>query len=573
MLRILLICCLFAVPLTVRSAESTESPIGSAVTDFTLDNSYGKPVSLSDFEDEKLVVIAFLGTECPLAKLYGPRLRELQKKFGDDVIVLGINSNTQDSMTELSAFVQRFKINFPMLKDVGNRVADAMGAERTPEVFVLDRQRVVRYHGRIDDQYGVGYSRERSVQSDLAIAIEEMLQDKPVSIPVTEAVGCYIGKVNKRKPTGDITYTKHIAPIFNSHCVSCHREKELGPFTLTSYEDIQGWEDTILEVIDDSRMPPWFANPDHGKFSNDSRLNEDEIALIKTWIANGMPEGNPADLPEPPKFTDGWRIPEPDQVIKMAVKPFNVPAEGVVDYQRFLVDPGWTEDKYVYAAEARPDNRSVVHHIVIYIIEPGARRRNLQKMLAGYAPGSLPINRKQGRAMRVKAGSKLVFEMHYTPNGEEDQTDLSYAGLCFLDKSEVKTEVSGMIVANPRFKIPAGESDHDVYAIAPVTSDQLLLNMTPHMHLRGKSFRYTARYPDGSQKILLDVPRYDFNFQLKYSLDEPVKLPRGTVIECVAVYDNSEENLSNPDPNIDVRWGDQSFEEMMIGFMETIPAR
>ncbi len=554
-----------------RAAESVP-PANPSVADFTLDNCYGKSVSLSDYSDTQLVVIAFLGTECPLAKLYGPRLNQIQSRFASDkVIVLGINSNTQDSLTELAAYAHRHDIGFPLLKDVGNRVADAMDAKRTPEVFVLDEKRVVRYHGRIDDQYGVGYSRDEPLHHDLAVAIDQLLAGKPVAAAETEVVGCHIGRVKRTAPEGDVTFARHIAPIFNSRCVSCHREHEIAPFTLTSYDDVLGWEDTILEVIEDNRMPPWFADPSHGKFSNDARLTEDEKDLIATWIENGMPEGDPADLPDPPQFTTGWRIPEPDQVIEMRDAPFTVPAEGVVSYKRFVVDPLWDEDKYIYAAEARPQQRSVVHHILVYVIPPGDRRPDLRQVLVGYAPGSLPVLLKDGVALHVRAGSKLLFEMHYTPNGTE-QTDLSYAGVCFMDKSDVKKLVRGQIAINPRFEIPPREADHEVFAHLVIRRDELLLSMTPHMHLRGKSFQYEARYPDGTTEVLLNVPKYDFNWQLKYILEEPKLLPRGTMIECKAVFDNSQHNPVNPDPNQTVRWGDQSWEEMMIGFLDTLPA-
>lgn len=555
-------------------AANPESRLGAKVEDFTLDNSYGKAVSLKDFADRELVVVAFLGTECPLAKLYGPRLSEIQTEFADKgVAVIGVNSNTQDNLTELAAYGRRHEISFPLLKDVGSRIADAMKAERTPEVFLLDRDRIVRYHGRIDDQYGVGYSKERGVKSELATAIKELLAGDPIAVPETKAVGCHIGRVKRLEPVGDITYTKHIAPIFNAHCVRCHREKEIAPFTLSSYDDVLGWEDTILEVIEDNRMPPWFANPDHGEFANDPRLSGRERELIEEWVDNGMPEGDLADLPEPPQFTDGWQIPEPDQVINMNSDDtaFAVPAEGGVDYKRFVVDPQWREDKYIIAAEARPGNRAVVHHIVVYVIPPGGRRSNLEQMLVGYAPGGMPIELPKGVAMKIAAGSKLEFELHYTPNGYE-QTDLSYIGVRFTDKGSVKKELRGRIGADGGFKIPPGVANHEVVA-SPVSihEDEWLLSLTPHMHLRGKSFQYLARYPDGTDEILLDVPHYDFNWQLKYVPKVPKKLPAGTEVVCTAVYDNSEANLTNPDPSKTVHWGDQSDEEMMIGFMSTIP--
>jgi hypothetical protein len=299
-------------------------------------------------------------------------------------------------------------------------------------------------------------------------------------------------------------------------------------------------------------------------------LSEKEIQTLRTWVANGMPEGDPADLPEPPVFEEGWKIPEPDAVFTMSDKPFNVPAGGVVDYQRFVVDPGWTEDKYIYAAEARPQNREVVHHILVYIIPKGARRLNLKEVLVGYAPGSLPIHYKDGLAIKVPAGSKFVFEMHYTPNGTA-QTDLSYAGVCFADKADVERVVRGEIAIEPELRIPPNASEHVEKAGHLLRSDSLLISMTPHMHLRGKAFRYEASYPDGSSEILLDVPRYDFNWQLKYILKQPKFMPKGTKIICTATYDNSEDNLVNPNPNAWVGWGDQSWDEMMIGFMDFVP--
>lgn len=310
-------------------------------------------------------------------------MTDIQNRYKDrGVQIIGVNSNTQDSLTEMNAYVHRHEIGFPTLKDLGNKVADAVGAKRITEVFLLDRDRRVRYHGRIDDQYGVGYSRESESQSELSVAIEELLDGKEVSNPSTTAVGCHIGRVKHVEPTGAVTFNKHIAPILNNHCVSCHRAGEVAPFTLTSYDDVLGWEDTILEVIADNRMPPWYADPDHGSFSNDPRLSDSERELISTWVDNGMPEGDARDLPQAPEFVEGWRIGKPDKVYKMP-EAFPVPAEGVVEYKYFTVDPEWDEDKYIVATEARPGNRSVVHHIIAYVIPPGEKKPDRNTMLAG----------------------------------------------------------------------------------------------------------------------------------------------------------------------------------------------
>ncbi len=561
-----------------NDAGTTQASLGQfasvdfpkVMAEFELSNNYGKPVHLREFADKPIVVLAFLGTQCPLAKLYGPRLNELNTKYAaKGVVVLGVNSNKQDSLTELPAFVHRHEIEFPMLKDVGNRLADAVGATRTPEVFVLDAQRQLRYHGRIDDQYGVGVSRPQPLRSDLSIAIDELLADRAIAKPETRAVGCVIGRVKQVEANGAVTYTKDIAPIFNAHCVECHRSGEIGPFTLDSYTDVLGWEDTILEVIGNNRMPPWNANPEFGHFQNDPRLSESQVELIQQWIAGGMPEGAAADMPAPPKFVEGWKIGVPDQVIYMDEEAFSVPAQGVVDYQRYVVDPGWSEDKYIVAAEARPDNRSVVHHILAFVIPPGSRRHDLQSVIVGYAPGSLPVQAEEGTALHVPAGSKILFEMHYTPNGRE-QSDRSYIGVRFTEKENVKQLLKGRIAIEHDFAIPPGEPAHEVVAEWRAKREELLLSMTPHMHLRGKSFRYEAVYPDGAREVLLDVPHYDFNWQLKYVLAEPKLIPKGTRIVCTAVYDNSEGNLANPNSTREVGWGNQSWDEMMIGFFDTV---
>lgn len=563
-------CCAGTTWPVAQAGDAKPVDFQQVMQEYELSNNYGKTTALRDYADKQIIVLAFLGTECPLAKLYGPRLSELQDKFAaQDVMILGINSNKQDSLTELTGYVHRAQINFPMLKDVGNKLADAVGATRTPEVYVLDASRQVRYHGRIDDQYGVGVARPQPERSDLVVAIEELLAGKAVSQPVTPAVGCYIGRVKPIEPQGQVTFAKHIAPILNARCVECHRTGEIGPFTLTSYDDVLGWEDTILEVIADNRMPPWNANPAHGSFQNDPRLSESEIGLLKSWIADGMPAGDLADLPEPPKFVEGWKIGQPDEVIYMNDTAFSVPAQGTVDYQRFLVDPGWSEDKYIDAAEARPDNRSVVHHILAFVIPPGAKRTNLETVLVGYAPGSPPVLLEEGLALHVPAGSKLLFEMHYTPNGSQ-QTDRSYIGVRFTSQEKVTKLIDGRAAIEQRFEIPPGAAAHEVVARYSSKQDELLLSMSPHMHLRGKAFRYEAIYPDGQREILLDVPNYDFNWQLKYILAEPKRLPQGTQLVCTAVYDNSDANLANPDPTRPVRWGDQSWEEMMIGFFDTV---
>jgi peroxiredoxin len=543
-------------------------PIGRQIENFQLHDYLGTQHSLEELSEKKAVVVVFLGVECPLAKLYGPRLAELADRYQEQgVAFVGIDSNRQDTLVELAHYARTHGIEFPLLKDPGNAVADQFGARRTPEVFLLDGQRRVRYWGRIDDQYGVGYARPSVQREDLAAALDELLKDAEIREPMKEPVGCLIGKVMRTSPAGDVTYARDIAPIVQQHCVACHRPGEVAPFELTQYEDVAAWADTIQEVIHAGRMPPWHANPQHGKFANDARLPEEAKQKIEEWIAGGCPQGDLKDLPPPREFHEGWYIPQPDLVLRMP-EPFEVPAKGTVEYQHFTIDPGWTEDKWIKAAECRPGNRAVTHHLILFFHPPGKEEIDegeaLFNSIVGFAPGLPPSIYPEGVYRRVPAGSKLIIQAHYTPNGTP-QTDQSEVGLVFADPASLRREMQVAAALNFQFRIPPGADNFRIVASRKFEQDSLLYALTPHMHLRGKSFRFEAVYPDGSEEILLDVPRYDFNWQNTYGLAEPKRMPEGAQIRCTAHYDNSAENLVNPDPTKTVKWGDQTWQEMMIG--------
>ncbi|HEX6961887.1 MAG TPA: redoxin domain-containing protein [Lacipirellula sp.] len=558
------------------AADAADAPArlgAKPIPEFTLNDHTGAKRSLSEWNDREVMVVVFLGTECPLAKLYGRRLAELDEKYAKrGVQIIGINSNQQDTLQELAGYANKFDIKFPLLKDPGAQVADQFGATRTPEAFVLDRQRMIRYHGRIDDQYGVGAARKRATKTELVDAVESLLEGKPVRVAVTEPVGCLIGRRDVNRGAGDgparVTYAKHIAPILQNRCAHCHREGQIAPFTLTEYADVAAWSDMCLEVIDEGRMPPWSANPAHGEFANDARLTGEEKELFRKWVEAGVPEGDPADLPAPRQFVDGWQIPKPDVVYTMPEE-FVVPATGVVEYQHFEIDPGFTEDMWVSGAEARPGNHEVVHHLILFYVPPGRERRPedaLFNAIAAFAPGMPPIAGPEEYALKIPAGSKLVFQVHYTPNGAAT-ADRSQAGLIFADPAKVRKQIYIEAGINPKFLIPPGHPDYVVTAQQRFHRDTMLYTLTPHMHYRGKSFRFTAKYPDGTEEILLDVPRYDFNWQIIYLLKEPKRMPAGTVIHLEAHYDNSANNPLNPDPTAMVHWGDQTWEEMMLGSM------
>ena len=563
----------------VMNAEELEGArIGKQVADFTLQDFRGKKHALGDYEEAKLVVIAFLGTECPLAKLYGPRLQRLAAGYDtNQVAFLGVNSNSQDAITEIAAYARIHEVTFPLLKDTGNRVADAMAAIRTPEVFLLDQQRRIAYWGRIDDQYGVGVVRTEPTREDLKIAIDELLAGKPVAQPIRKAEGCFIGRIRKPDESSDVTYSNQVARILQKRCVQCHREGEIAPFSLEKYEDVVGWAETISEVVKDDRMPPWHASKEFGHFVNDRRLSDEEKKLIYRWVESGAPRGDVTQLPVTKEYTAGWQLPKkPDLVLPIAKRPYRVPAEGVVRYQYFRVNPGFKEDKWIQAAELLPGNRAVVHHILAFARIPGERGGSggLDGFLVGYVPGLLARPFPEGMAKRIPAGSELIFQVHYTPIGSA-QMDSSKIGFVFADPDDVKYEVKTTSAAQRSLRIPAGDENHRVTATSRSSRDDaLLLGFMPHMHVRGKSFRYESVERDGNRVVLLDVPKFDFNWQTSYRLQEPIKLAAGTRIYCTAHFDNSKFNLNNPDPTKMVRWGDQTWEEMMIGYFDVaVPKR
>jgi peroxiredoxin len=555
----------------VVAGAKAERPIA----DFTLRDFAGKPFTLADWKQKKCVVVVFFGTECPLARLYAPRLQTLADDYrARGVAVIGIDSNAQDSITDMAAYARLHKIDFPLLKDPGAAVADQFGARRTPEAYVLDERRMVRYRGRIDDQYGVGTMRPKPKRNDLRVALDELLAGKEVSQPLTDAAGCLIGRPRKRDEKSPVTFSKQISRIFNHRCVECHRPGEIGPFALTDYQEVAGWADTIGEVVAADRMPPWHANPKFGRFAGDRTLTAEEKQLIAQWVAAGAPEGNREERPKSPEFlASGWQLArQPDVIIPMSATPFKVPAEGPLDYQFFAIDSGYEEDKWLVAAEVMPGNRAVVHHVMVFAITAGSIEALTDQTptgyLAAYVPGMRATSYPAGMAKRIPAGSRLIFQVHYAPNGSE-QLDCTKLGLLFTDPKSVRYEVLTGNVMRHSIVIPPRTARYRVAAKSiRSTEGSYLLSMMAHMHLRGAAFNYQLIYPNGKIETLLDIPHYDSKWQTSYRLLEPLPLPTGSQLRCTAVFDNSEDNLNNPDPSKTVRWGLQERDEMMVGYFD-----
>lgn len=521
---------------------------------------------------KRLTVVYFTGIECPLARLYAPRIATLATEFSSTVDFIGLNSNLQDSEKELTDFHQEFGLPFACAKDVDHVIADQVNVQRTPEVFLLDQDLKILYRGRIDDQYSPGVVRAKPLRADLRIAIEEALAGKPISEPKTEPEGCLLTRRKASVADSSVTFSNQVARILQQNCLECHRSGEIGPFALDSYDEVVGWGEMIVEVIDDGRMPPWHADPQHGTFLNERRLTDDDKQLLRTWVANGMPPGDLTSLPEAPTYVSGWRLPrDPDVVIPMRDRPFTVPADGSVEYQYFVVDPKFTEDKWVMAAEVRPGNRSIVHHSIVFVRPPDGEDLPGIGWLTAYVPGQQNIAPQADRARRIPAGSKLVFQQHYTPNGTE-QADVSEVGIVFANDDEVREELLTIMAIDQRFEIKPHEADHRVRAKLPgFPRNGKLLSVSPHMHYRGKSFAATLRkagQQTSEASTLVSVPNYDFNWQHVYQFAEPIPLRDVRSVEIEVAFDNSAGNPFNPDPTQYVRWGDQTWEEMAIGFFD-----
>lgn len=548
--------------------------VGKAITPFALKDVSGKKVGLEDFKDKKATVVLFLGTQCPINNSYVPKLIELNKEFADKgVQFLAINSNQHDEVKAIKEHAEKHKVPFPVLKDDGQVIADRFGAQRVPEAFVLDDKRVIRYQGRIDDQFGIGFMRPKPSRRDLAEALTEVLAGKEVSQKSIAVAGCFITRTPRPKAEGAVTYTQHVSRIIQNRCQECHRPGSIGPMPLLNYEDASSWSAMIKEVVSENRMPPWHADAKHGSFANNRSLAKEDRDTLLAWIDQGCPEGEAKFLPEPKKYVAGWTIGKPDHVFEMKTA-FDVPAvapRGGVKYKNFVVPTNFTEDVWIQAAEAKAGNPAVVHHIIVYIAVAGKRLMSGEDgigngYLVAYVPGDTGVRFPPGMAKLIPKGATLVFQMHYTPNGVA-QSDKSSVGLV-LAKAPPKTEMRTRAISNPLFLIPAGADNHRVASLTTFRKDAILYSLFPHMHLRGKSFEYRVVYPDGTKETLLSVPKYDFNWQDTYVLKEPLKLPAGTRIECTAHFDNSTKNASNPDPKTTVRWGEQTWEEMMIGFVD-----
>jgi len=394
---------------------------------------------------------------------------------------------------------------------------------------------------------------------------------------------CFCSVLSAASVPSSVTFNKDVAPILQENCQTCHRAGEAAPMSLMTYREARPWAASISEAVNLKKMPPWFADPKYGHFANDRSLKQKDIETLTAWAKSGAKEGDPKDLPKPAQFLQGWNIGKPDLQIEMS-QDFKVPAAGTLDYQYILIQGNFKEDTWVSEAEVRPGNRALVHHVIAFVRPPnskwmkdaqpgiphvpkdGGDGGNNSEFLVGYAPGMIPTRLQPGRAKLIKAGSDIILQMHYTANGKEG-LDRTKIGFVFA-KSPVTERVLTLAATTRKFEIPAGDANYRVDSTFEFGDDAKVISYLPHMHLRGKDFEYRAVYPTGETETLLNVPNYSFSWQLTYFPERELVVPKGTKLQCTAHYDNSANNPNNPDATKSVKYGDQSWEEMMFGFFD-----
>ncbi len=578
----------------VALADKTEAPkpqpaahagVGKLAPDLTAKAIDGSAFKLSAaMKGKKAAVVVVTSVSCPISKKYLPTVAALEKEYAAKgvafVLIDAVKTDTPADMTKLAADAG---LKAPFVHDADGTLCKQLGAGTTTDVFVLDAARTVKYRGAIDDQYGLGYSTDAPKHTFAKSAIDAVLADKEVSVAATTAPGCALDLADVKAPAATPTYHNFASRLIQQNCQECHRTGGVGPFALESLADVTAHKGMVKKVVKDGTMPVWHATgtekPGEARtFKNDRSLPAADKDAFLAWLADGLTEGDKADAPIARTFADGeWAIGKPDLVVQIP-EPIKVKATGTMSYQNVIVDTGLEEDKWVVAAEVRPTERAVVHHVLVFALpakKPGEfdipQRGEAQGYYAMYVPGNTRQILPEGFAKKLPKGSRVKFQIHYTPNGTATQDQVKVG---FKFGPTPNYEVKVFPLGSPKISIPPEDDNHKESFSLKLPAEVTLTAFSPHMHLRGKAarFEYDVIDPKTKQvtetKVLLDVPHYDFNWQLRYELATPITLPAGTPVRYTAWYDNSSKNPANPDPKKTVKWGDQTFEEMFLGYAE-----
>ena len=556
---------------------------GERVADITVSDVAGKRTTLAGLAGKSGAVLVIRDAECPVTQRYSPRLSELEKEYGPKGYTFTYIDVTPHTKAEAKADAAKYQLTGRTILDSDRAVVNALRATSAAEAFVLDARGTLRYRGAIDDQYGIDFQKPAPTISYLKETLGRVSSGRDIVLRQTDAPGCVLPTetkdAGKARP---ITYHNRISRLVQENCQSCHRAEGNAPMPLDNYKQVADRRATIEFMTRSGRMPPWFAHRKVGEWANDRSLSERDLADLVTWAHNGAPEGNAKDAPLPRKYVKGWNIGTPDAIVA-ASDTFKVPAQGVVEYKYSYTKTSFDEDKWVTAMEIRPEAAKAVHHVIVFLEEPGrepdARKRKPgdpapQGGLAGFfaatAPGTPAMLFPEGTAKKLPKGAWLKFQIHYTPNGTE-YTDNTKIGFIFADKPATQ-EVQTRSAANTRIEIKPYEKDQTFTAEVTLRTGGTLLNLFPHAHTRGQAFRYDLIGPTGADTTtILDVPNYNFNWQTYYAFKKPLDVAAGSKIRVTAKYNNSKDNPFNPDPSKTVRFGEQTFEEMMIGYFDYLP--
>lgn len=565
---------------SVRQAPRVLSPkernIGRIVPDVEFKDTSGAGHHLRELVKDKGLLVAVTSTSCPLSRKYLPTLLQVAKQASIDGFgVVLVNPIATDKPAAIQEAAAALGTDGIYVHDSQGDLSRALQLTSTTDALLIDAARTVRYHGAVDDQYGFGYAIAAPRQTYLATAIHEYLAGLPIAIAATDAPGCHLERAAPAVAPVAVTYHNRISRIVQFHCVECHREGGVAPFSLETNADVVAHAEMIATVVKRGTMPPWFAAPaPEGKptpWLNDGSPSADDQRDLLAWLDGDRAEGDPKDAPLPVRYPSGWTIGEPDLVARFP-EPVPIQATGVMDYQHVQVDLDLAEDKWVERIEIRPGAPDVVHHVLLFVRPPkeaDEARRGPEDGISYwgiYVPGNSKQVYPRGFARRLPRGSRLHFQLHYTPNGAATE-DLTQVGFVFADQ-EPQHEVLTASLVNSWFEIPPETDNYTDFAKIRLQEDITVLGFLPHMHLRGKACRYEALMPDKQREVLLDVPRYDFNWQLLYRLAEPRTFPKGTTLKFSATFDNSAGNPANPDPSAAVRWGEQTYDEMIVGYVE-----
>ena len=548
----------------------TKIPIGTKVEALRFKDIRGVRRELSELGPHRAFVLTFVTSDCPIVKKTFPKLSELHGQFASqDVAFVCVNVGLNDTIRDMASQAIEFQAPWAFIKDYDAQVAGMLGITRTPEVAVLDSEYRLIYRGRVDDQIRLGGVKPNASRSDLRLAIEEHLAGKPVSVPETLADGCAISRAPATAESNatKLNYHEHIAPIIHEHCTSCHRPGTAAPFSLMSPQDVLGHAEMIQEVIRDETMPPWYANKKHGKFQNDRSLSDSQKEALLGWLASGHAMGSGEQAPVPPEFEQTpWRIGTPDLIIT-TLEQHTVPATGFVPYKYVVLPHLFLNDTWVSAFEIRPLNPAVVHHCnMAYATSKGASE---ETFITGYVPGGQPMDLTKFDnqvAYKLPAGSALGLQIHYTTTGQEQKSRIQ-VGLRF-PREKIRKQLYHFVLDPRGWKIPPGDPAFRISSEHELARDADLLGIFTHMHVRGRDMTFYAKDRSGSQETLLQIPNYNFEWQLGYEIAPGTKLyPKGTTIQAVAHFDNSPFNPYNPDPKATVEYGAQTVDEMFNGFV------